>query len=265
MHDTIIRYAELALKGGNRQRFEQRLVENIRSCLKSHGTAFSAISRKRNRIVVRSSGPCSGLSRVFGIASYSYAVSTSQDNIRSGIDSVLEGKSFSTFRITVRSPDGSLSSPTQEMNALFGSYVAERYQKKVSLKAYDLEIGIEIIHGHAYVFTERIAGPGGLPYGVNGSAYAIINDRKSLLAAWMMMKRGVRVIPVAEPGTDISLLGRYSYGTRMAAVAPEKMRPTFLITGETLEDRPGRRQGFLLLQPLVGLSRPEIEARLKNL
>jgi thiamine biosynthesis protein ThiI len=279
MHDTIlVRYGEIALKGKNRTDFEKKLVANIRSCLKKNNVCFRNILRKRGRILIETGDSCRELSRVFGIVSFSHAKKTGTDpeSIKKAIYSILSGKKFRTFRVSSNRADKSTGMNSQEMNVHFGSYIAETFRKKVSLKDFDVDVGIEIIDGSVYVFIDSIEGPKGLPCGVNGIAIALIKDRKSLLATWLMMRRGLRVIPVGTKAADISLLQRYNYGSReleflrlndlseLNAIA-EKREIFTLVTGDTLKDINDYPSGLLVLRPLVGFSIRAIEGRLKNI
>jgi tRNA uracil 4-sulfurtransferase len=50
----------------------------------------------------------------------------------------------------------------------------------------------------AYNFLEKFQGPGGLPMGTQGRVVALLDGEPSAAAAWMMMKRGCRVIAVGS-------------------------------------------------------------------
>jgi len=215
MHNTIIvRYGELALKGKNRHKFENRLVENIRDCLKKNRVTFDRVYKKRGRLYVQTKDKCNNLSHVFGITSFSYAVkgNFTIENLKKTISRAINEKKFDTFRVTAHRLDKSISYDSQELNNLMGKYVADEFKKSVSLKNFDLEIGIDIQENNFYFYTERIKGLGGLPYGINGKTFALIEDRKSLLAAILVMKRGLRIYPVSKKQASLSLLQKYNYG-----------------------------------------------------
>ena len=80
MHDTVlVRYGEISLKGDNRNFFERKLVENIKKRLDEGKVKFSNIARPRGRIIIETAQKCSCLKKVFGITSFSYAVSTNPE------------------------------------------------------------------------------------------------------------------------------------------------------------------------------------------
>jgi thiamine biosynthesis protein ThiI len=68
---------------------------------------------------------------------------------------------------------------------------------KVNLAHPDKMIHIEIRANEAYLYDTVIKGVGGLPLGVEGTLVALVSGGiDSPVAAWMMMKRGCRIIPL---------------------------------------------------------------------
>jgi thiamine biosynthesis protein ThiI len=274
MDTIIIRYAEIALKGGNRLRFENRLIANIGDCLKQSNNPFTQIERLRNRIVIHSRKECPELKSVFGIASFSSATQTEPDleEIKKVVSGINPGASF---RITCQRLDKSFPLKSMEVERELGAMVLENHKTKVSLKEYETEIGIEILPGAAYVFTDRTPGFGGLPVGISGKAIALIEDRNSLLAAWLLMKRGVEVLPVSLKDQDITLLTEYSYGYRIALKRIDDVQEVTgmareedakaLIVGQTLKTFKDLNIPLLTLRPLIGYGGRELEELHRNI
>ena len=77
MRCAIVHYHELALKGRNREYFEERLVRNIQWTLKDLGVRRVENLRSRIRVVLPDTVPDQTikerLTRVFGIANFSLA------------------------------------------------------------------------------------------------------------------------------------------------------------------------------------------------
>ena len=77
MRCAIVHYHELALKGRNREYFEERLVRNIQWTLKDLGVRRVENLRSRIRVVLPDTVPDQiikeRLTRVFGIANFSLA------------------------------------------------------------------------------------------------------------------------------------------------------------------------------------------------
>lgn len=193
----IIRYSEIFLKGKNRINFERRLVENIRFALKDHNSE-SKIRAVRNRILVDDDN-ASYLKDVFGVHSISIAKGLPIDIaiLKEEAFHIAESNKdkFKTFKIDTKriNKDNQLNSVTIDRDV--GERIYEELQKKVSLDNPEFTIYLEIID-EAYIFTEKIAGPGGLPLGVEGKIFALIEDKEGLTAAKMMMRRGCIVFPI---------------------------------------------------------------------
>src|SRR5690606_26753614 len=66
------------------------------------------------------------------------------------------------------------------------------FAKRVDLKHAEFTLELEVRPEGAFFYSQRIAGPGGLPLGVEGRALCLISGGfDSSVAAWMLMKRGV--------------------------------------------------------------------------
>jgi thiamine biosynthesis protein ThiI len=70
----------------------------------------------------------------------------------------------------------------------------------------DLRCNIEIVDEAAYIYVEKIRGVGGLPVGASGKVLIMLSGGiDSPVAAWRMMKRGVKALFVhfySYPYTD---------------------------------------------------------------
>ena len=82
----LVRYGEVALKGGNRSQFIKRLRYNIRDCLKKHGLD-GEVRSVRGRIMVETDdvdAAVEGIRKVFGVVSLSPVaeVASSMESIR---------------------------------------------------------------------------------------------------------------------------------------------------------------------------------------
>src|SRR5688572_5108590 len=71
---------------------------------------------------------------------------------------------------------------------------------KVDLTKPDIEVFIEVRDDKAYLYSETLKGPGGLPVGSQGRVLVMLKDLHSLVAAWLMMKRGCTIVPVHFEG-----------------------------------------------------------------
>src|SRR3989442_1502901 len=78
-----------------------------------------------------------------------------------------------------------------------GAAILQRFAHlHARMKEPDVRVQIDI-RDHAYVSTETIPGPGGLPVGTGGKALALVSGGiDSPVAAWLGARRGLTVIPV---------------------------------------------------------------------
>lgn len=207
--DTILcHYAEVGLKIGNRRFFENWLKQNIKASLlrviskeefdirKIHGRILvelkKDISKDKNNIT-------RALSDTFGVAYFAFAKTVSQDIrlIREESLSILNENQFETFKIKARRPDHRFLLTAQQVNEDVGAFVLSKINKTVKLNDPDITCFIDIVQGVAYLYTEKIIGPGGLPTGANGKVVGLLSAGiDSPVATIMAMKRGASVILV---------------------------------------------------------------------
>ena len=201
-HDLIIaRYGEIGLKSPKiRSRFERKLVKNIKA------TFECDVNRNQGRIYIFPRDFDEGiekLNRVFGVVSYSPATSTNTDYAdidetltRYASDLVDEGilDENTKFAIKCRRV-GTHDFTSQEMAAHCGGVVRNVVIAPVDLTNPDLTIFVEIRGNDAYIYHEKIRGPGGLPLGTQGKVIVLLSSGiDSPVAAYMMMKRGCEVV-----------------------------------------------------------------------
>ena len=229
----LLRYGELALKGGNRNLFLKRLRRNIRVCLKANGLQ-GEVESIRQRIYVHTNQvdeALDPLSRVFGLVSLSPV-----DEVPRDIDAIVPecvraaeraqvGPGV-TFRVRSRRSDKTFPYISPKIDRLAGEAIYRALGGKVDLsKRADVTIGVEVSDQSALIFGRSIPAPGGLPLGCEGRVVALISGGiDSPVATWLMMKRGCGIIPVhfsqneieTQKALDnIDILRRYSYGWRL--------------------------------------------------
>jgi thiamine biosynthesis protein ThiI len=119
---------------------------------------------------------------------------------------------------------GSHDFRSQEKTIELADLILARFQGlKVNLSAPDMTIHVEIRGQDCYLFKDSIKGAGGIPLGVEGKLVALFSGGiDSPVAAWMMMKRGCKIIPVyVDLFSDESTLRR----ARAVADALKKWQP----------------------------------------
>lgn len=202
MRTAIVHYHELALKGRNRDSFEQCLVDNIRTALSDLG--IRQIDNLHSRIRITLPGGAHAatvrnrLARVCGIANFSVGrvlplqlSSPDLNALASAIIEELSSTPFQTFRVTARRADKRLVLTSIEVEKTIGAAICEATKKKVSLKTPDLTVYIELLSREAFCSVEKHEGPGGMPVGVSGEIACLISGGiDSPVAAYRMIKRG---------------------------------------------------------------------------
>ena len=203
----LVRYAEMGLKSRPvRRRFEQILLDNIMDALAS-ARVQSLISTEYGRIYVKPDPmdrAIQAISKVFGVASLSPVIECSSDMgdiMKTAADlsvSIIgQGQSFA-----VRSRrEGVHPYTSMDLNREVGSAIwraNEDKQPSVDLEHPDAEIFVEVRGSRAFVFHQSVPGPGGLPLGSQGKVVAFVDERRDVLAAWMMMKRGCRTAVISD-------------------------------------------------------------------
>ena len=202
MRCAIVHYHELALKGHNRDYFEQCLIRNIRTALKDLGVSQIENLHSRIRIWLppEASPEMVGdrLRRICGVANFSLGrvvplqlAHPNLDALTTAVLAEIELQSFTTFRVTARRADKRLTLNSMDIEKALGAAVCDRTGKKVSLKHPDVTIYVELLSKDAFCSAEKIEGPGGMPVGVSGQVACLISGGiDSPVAAYRMMKRG---------------------------------------------------------------------------
>jgi len=213
---VLVRYCEIGLKSTPvRRRFESILKDNMLTMLAADGIeAFITFADARYYIETEDVEGCvRSVKKVFGIGSLSIAEVCSSDMqdicdtaAEYSVGRISEGESFA---VKARR-EGSQPYTSMDVGREAGSAIFLRNEDKgikVDLKEPDKTFYVEVRNNKAYVFDEYIPCPGGLPLGSQGRVIAESDDRRGTVSAWMMMKRGCRVLVTGD--NDIDLLRKY--------------------------------------------------------
>ncbi|MBU0497815.1 MAG: hypothetical protein KKC68_03195 [Candidatus Thermoplasmatota archaeon] len=192
----LIRYGELFLKSTYvRNHFEQTLINNIQTSLKK--TEIPArITRDRGRIYLHTPHipqTLPILTHIFGITSISPATTTPATikHISSTALTLLQPYLTPTTSFALRvTRSGTHTFTSQDMATAIGNDIVQATHAPVNLTHPDIELFIEIRDKNAYLFTQKITGPGGLPLGTQGTILTLISHKTDLLAMWYLIRRG---------------------------------------------------------------------------
>lgn len=196
-----VHYNEIFLKGGNRSRFEDALIANVKAAL--HGKKPRMEKAEKTLILECEGGESEvkkALARVFGIEWFALVFESRKD--RKGIENLVLEKlgemdlTGKTIRVKTKRADKKLPFTSMELSRDIGAAIVDKFGCRVDLHKPDITIYIEIMQkDRAFVHFEKHRGPGGLPVGVSGKVVALLSGGiDSPVAAWMMMKRGAEVV-----------------------------------------------------------------------
>lgn len=196
----LIRYGEIALKGKNRAHFEKALEARLRQALAPWG---GRVRRGVGRFFAEAPDLPEvhrALSQVFGVVSYSPALKVplemaAIEEAALRLAQVEVARGGRSFRIRARRAEKRFPPTSEELNRLLGALVLERFSGlKVDLEAAEFTLFLEVRPEGAYLYTQKLPGPGGLPVGVTSRAIALLSGGiDNPVAAWMGMKRGLTV------------------------------------------------------------------------
>lgn len=193
----LIRYSEIGLKSKQtRRRFENKLVQNIKSALRNEFAEYSDIRKEFGRIFIETPGReiLKILPKVFGIYSISpvFVCAPTLEEIEKLAVKLAKKhiRKTSSFAIRARRT-GEQKFTSLEICEKIGAAVKKATKAKVELKKPEKEIFVEARKNKAYVFTEKIKCAGGLPLGIEGKAVGIFSKGRNFkTAAWLIARRG---------------------------------------------------------------------------
>ena len=198
---AIVKTHELALKGKNRPWFMRKLTDNLR--IATRGSGVERIWKGQLMVgLTLSDEECwpevkSRLKEVFGVAKFykAYELPQDLDGLKARIPEFLEGRTFSSFRITTNRADKRFPMNSEEVNRDLGAFVKDLTGAQVDLKYPELSIYVDIQTSGFLVYFDEVKAHGGLPVGVSGKVAVMLSGGiDSPVAAWQMMKRGCQVM-----------------------------------------------------------------------
>ncbi len=243
----IIRYREISLKGKNRKDFEQLLRRNIKSYLKKKKIPHESVERLRGRIVIRTEEKCPELKNIFGIASFSYIqeLEPHMDKVKEAALALYKGGSF---RITCQRGD-KVFGTSIEIAADIGAYIVEKTGAQVDLHNPGQTIYVEFSNDKAYLYSEKIPGPGGLPINPYQRVALLLQNEDSVQAGIKVMRRGCSINVVKENDIDWSDLHEYEYGFTIdeTETIPDDIQA--VVVSDTVDNI--REYPYFVLRPLI--------------
>lgn len=272
MTTILIRYAEIGLKGTTvRTRFENRLMDNILTMLATDGVE-AMVNRGEARFFVETEDvdrAVASLRRVFGIASLSVAevAGAGMEEICAAAAEYSKGRIAPGQSFAVRARrEGSHAYTSMDVGREAGSAIFEANEGlKVDLTRPDKVFYIEIRNNRAYIFDTYIRCHAGLPLGSQGRVLADVDDDRGILSAWLMMKRGCKVIVRSD--RDRPVLRRYDPELKVIDARQDVPRRVHgIVLGTALADLEGvdvAAYDLPVFFPTIGMTDAEVDARMR--
>ena len=228
----LVRYSEIFLKSDPvRRQWEKALIANIREVMPG-----VHVRNERGRIWLDGDVKPDRLETIFGIVSFSMVEHVRLDEVEAFLPGYCRRhgiRDAKTFALKIRRV-GTHGFSSNDKAIAYGDLIRREFPHlKVNLAHPDKEIHIEIRNAEAYLYDTVTKGVGGLPLGVEGTLVALVSGGiDSPVAAWMMMKRGCRILPlfvaldsfldettIARAERVVEVLSQYQPGIRLAVIS----------------------------------------------
>ncbi|MGD9679038.1 MAG: tRNA uracil 4-sulfurtransferase ThiI [Vulcanibacillus sp.] len=196
----LVRYGEIALKGKNRNSFEEKLVKNIRIVLRE----FQGIkvSKTYGRIYVHLNGVphesvIQSIRKVFGVHSLSLVIKTDielESIKKTALELVQKFKTKpKSFKVVVKRPYKPFPYNSPEIADIVGRHILINTDEiLVDVHNPEITVHIEIREEGVYIFNEIIKGFGGMPGDSAGRGLVLLSGGiDSPVATWLGMKKGL--------------------------------------------------------------------------
>ncbi len=203
----LIKLGEMVLKGQNRAAFDASLLKTIRRRLYPLGE-FDVRYAQSTVYVIPKDESCDmdkaqeKLEKIFGIVAFTRAAAAEKE-----LSSICETATeyladalcaAKSFKVESKRADKSFPLTSLELSREVGAAILRKFHHlKVDVHHPDLTVRAEVRDFGAYLHTDALPGAGGMPSGTGGKAAVLISGGiDSPVAAWMMARRGVELVPI---------------------------------------------------------------------
>ena len=203
----LLKDGELALKGLNRNTFEDMLIKNIREKLKGLGEfqyvkSQSTVTVEPQSEEIDLDEAMARILKVFGIVGVSRAAVCEKEIgeiTRTAVDYLAPELSLAkTFKVKARRSDKKFPYASPAIcDEVGGAILAAFPGIKADMHTPDVTVNVEVRDRFTYIHGTQLRGAGGMPTGTGGRACILISGGiDSPVAAYMMAKRGVKLTAV---------------------------------------------------------------------
>ena len=201
----LVKYGEIILKGGNRPKFEKKLLENIRNSMKNVAEIKMYMAQATVYIEPLEEDKidiiCERLCKIFGIVTVTKAAICDKniESIRETAvsyckDELTPGRKF---KVEAKRSDKSFPLNSVQLAIDVGGYIHENCEGLiVDVHNPEVTVQIEVRDHNAFVYCreKRLKGQGGMPIGTGGKATLLLSGGiDSPVAGHMIAKRGIEI------------------------------------------------------------------------
>jgi len=247
---VLLKLGEIVLKGRNRQQFERLLQNNIRLAAADLGIGIRLWQRDGVIVLnpVAADDPkqdpeaaqvaadliAERMLNVMGVVRVCRAVRV-EKKAQAAIDIAAElaGGRPGSFAVRARRRDKRFPVTSAELAIAIGTRIQQQFGNPVNLRNPDFTIHVEVDQSEIFVYTDGLAGQGGLPVGMSGRGLVLMSGGiDSPVAAYRMMRRGLFCnfvhfsgMPLTGPESVykayalVRQLDRFQRGSRLYVIA----------------------------------------------
>jgi len=193
----IIHYSEIGTKGKNRDWFEKKLMDNLRTALKGK---VEKIYRRYGRIIgelKNETGTLEQLKLFPGISHFALGekATLNLEKIKKQAYQILKEKKFNSFKVVTKRSNKDFPLKSPDVNREVGKFLEEKLNTKADYQNPEKIIYLEIGEKECFIYTDKHQGIGGLPIGTAGKVISSLSGGiDSPVASYLLMKRGCQVI-----------------------------------------------------------------------
>jgi thiamine biosynthesis protein ThiI len=202
---VLAKYGEIILKGGNRPRFENILINNINNALKQVAKAHVRVMQATVYVNVEDQEKIDlvieRMSKIFGIVSITRAAVCEKDIDKIKLcakeylkDELQDGVKF---KVEAKRSDKAFPFKSPEICMEVGGYLDDEFPNiSVDVHNPDRTVKVEVREFGAYIYCmeNKIKGQGGMPIGTGSKATLLLSGGiDSPVAGHMIAKRGVEI------------------------------------------------------------------------
>ncbi|MDD2626192.1 MAG: THUMP domain-containing protein [Candidatus Methanomethylophilus sp.] len=271
----LVRYSEIGLKSTPvRVRFENRLKDNLLQMLMADGVE-ALVNKGEARFYIEATdlkAAIRSVRKVFGVASISVAETCGPDlpAICAAAAAYSQGRMVKgkTFAVRARR-EGGQKFTSMDVGREAGSAIWDANLDKdprVDLTSPDVVFYIEVRPKAAYIFSDYIYCHAGLPIGTQGRVIADVDDDRGLVSAWLMMKRGCKVL--VRGSRDPTPLRIYDPTLKIITSGEVPPKTLGYVKGWTLANLPAfdaSKYALPVYFPTIGMDDAEVSAIMQRI